>query len=67
MYDGFSGAFLHEAIIQGAETAARIGDFTAATNFLNHMKRFKEQLPQFQDRVSDLEAKLASVTAAAVE
>lgn len=66
VYDRFSGASLHEAIIQGAETAARMGDATSSKKFLEYFKNF-EQYTKFQDRISALEAKLASATAAAVE
>lgn len=55
----FTGAFLHEAIINGAETAERMGDFAASRDFLKRLD-YIGSLDKFKDRVEALEAKLTS-------
>jgi cytochrome c556 len=50
-------------MIYGAETAERMGDFTASREFLNHLQSFEAEAEKFKDRVTALEAKLAAAQA----
>ncbi|MDP3641479.1 MAG: hypothetical protein Q8R43_03505, partial [Alphaproteobacteria bacterium] len=62
VYHPMTGAFLDEAIILGAETAERMGDFTASREFLDHLQQFEER-EKFKNRVDALNAKLSTAAA----
>ena len=55
-------AFLPEVIILGAETAERMGDFTASREFLDHLQQVEER-EEFKNRVDALNAKLSTAAA----
>lgn len=66
VYNTSTGAFLHEAIIHGAEVAERLGDKDACRNFLSELESFgKDTTNQFKDRIASLEAKLSTAAAMA--
>lgn len=59
VFHPYSGAFLQESMILGAEVAERIGDLTASHEYLDRLDFFEER-EAFKDRITILKAKLAT-------